>query len=137
MRRTLTTRLVAAVLAVVAGFSGPALALAHGVAHVRYAANAAKYESAIDQTTAQFDVVAERTGAVDSSDAPARYPEAIHCQQCAERNNVVKLALPAAVEALVATTPAKRAPSVGPRMQIVLASREFAPDQPRAPPQLS
>jgi len=137
MRRTFTTRVVAAVLAVVAGFSGPALALAHGVAHIRYAASASQYAAALGASSAAIDKATEVSGGIESSDSPARYPEAIHCQQCAERNNIVKLALPEAVETLVAFMPASSAPAIGPLTLHVDSSHEFAPDQPRAPPQLS
>jgi hypothetical protein len=137
MRRTFTTRVVAAVLAVVAGFSGPALALAHGVAHMRYAASASRYAAQSGAARVALDRATDGTGGVESSESPTRYPEAIHCQQCAERNNIVKLAMPVAVETVVAFVPVSSTPAVGPLAWHVDSSHEFAPDQPRAPPQLS
>lgn len=134
MRHHRYARLLAVVVGVVTGFSGPTLALAHGIAHARYSAEA--------HAVAAAGVKATEFGPADgqaivSSSGTSGYFEPLHCQQCAERIGIAKLALPSTTTVAVVVARTVRAPAARARDLLHESAREFLPDQPRAPPQVS
>jgi hypothetical protein len=138
MRRYRLQRIIAALIGVVAGLSGPALALTHGIAHARYSAAARHGDVHLAgrafALTLETTEAAARTGATIRSELPAGDMESLHCQQCAGRGSEVRHAVITPATVQYAADETSSAPTIAPRAIAASSSHEQRPDQPRPPP---